>query len=118
MLMIVLVMLGHMAGAVLLVNSIPHLVKGLVGESFPSPFSKPPGQSLSSPKSNIIWGAINFLCGYGLLFGLGFNLNFGLDSLLVVVSALITGIKLASHFEHLPCLQDGAKADSSASNEE
>ena len=44
---------------VFLVNSIPHFVHGISGDSFPTPFANPPGKGLSSPILNVIWGLIN-----------------------------------------------------------
>jgi hypothetical protein len=54
------------AGA-FLANFIPHFVQGISGNSFPSPFSNPPGKGLSSPTLNVIWGLINLIIGYILL---------------------------------------------------
>jgi len=53
------------AGA-FLINSIPHTVMGLTGQSFPTPFSGGPG-TLSSAVVNIIWGMFNVLVGVSLL---------------------------------------------------
>lgn len=57
---------GFFAG-IFLANSIPHYVKGVTGESFPTPFANPPGKGLSSPMTNAIWGLVNLLIGF-LLF--------------------------------------------------
>jgi hypothetical protein len=54
------------AGA-FLANSIPHLVKGICGDPFPTPFAKPPGRGLSSPPVNAAWGLLNLALGYWLL---------------------------------------------------
>ena len=54
------------AGA-FLANALPHLVRGISGDAFPSPFSNPPGKGLSSPTVNVIWGLANLLIGYLLL---------------------------------------------------
>jgi hypothetical protein len=53
-----------------LTNAIPHFVHGISGDSFPSPFSSPPGKGLSSPIVNTIWGLGNFIIGY-ILFRVG-----------------------------------------------
>jgi len=53
--------------AVFIANTIPHLVNGISGNPFPSPFSNPPGKGLSSPMTNVIWALINLIIGY-LLF--------------------------------------------------
>ena len=48
-------------------NAIPHFVHGISGDSFPSPFSTPPGKGLSSPTINVLWGLGNLLVGYILV---------------------------------------------------
>lgn len=48
-------------------NIIPHFVNGISGDPFPTPFADPPGQGLSSPLINVLWGLFNFVIGY-LLF--------------------------------------------------
>src|SRR5678815_1820092 len=50
------------AGA-FLVNSVPHFTNGVSGRPFPSPFASPPGQGLSSPVVNVLWGSFNFIVG-------------------------------------------------------
>lgn len=57
---------GFFAGA-LLVNTVPHTVKGISGEKFPTPFAKPPGIGLSSPTANVGWGVVNLAGGIALL---------------------------------------------------
>lgn len=50
------------AGA-LLCNCIPHLVAGLQGTPFPTPFAKPRGIGHSPPLVNFAWGSGNLLLG-------------------------------------------------------
>ena len=50
-----------------LINTVPHLVHGVSGDSFPSPFANPPGKGLSSPTVNVLWALANLLIGYILL---------------------------------------------------
>ncbi len=57
---------GFFAG-MFLANFVPHYIKGVTGESFPTPFANPPGKGLSSPMTNAIWGLVNLLIG-SLLF--------------------------------------------------
>ena len=54
------------AGA-FLANAVPHFVKGVCGDPFPTPFAKPPGKGLSSPPVNIVWALFNLVLGYLLL---------------------------------------------------
>ena len=56
------------AGA-FLANAVPHFVHGVSGDSFPSPFSTPPGKGLSSPTVNVLWGLLNLVIGYFLYRG-------------------------------------------------
>lgn len=53
-----------------LANFVPHFVKGVCGDRFPTPFSKPPGKGLSSPTVNVIWALANLIIGF-LLFRMG-----------------------------------------------
>ena len=46
-----------------LANGVPHFVKGVTGEPFPSPFGKPPGVGDSPPQVNVLWGFGNLLVG-------------------------------------------------------
>lgn len=48
---------------VFLANAVPHLVHGLSGDRFPSPFAHPPGRGLSSPTVNVVWGVGNLALG-------------------------------------------------------
>ena len=52
-----------------LANAVPHFIHGISGDSFPSPFSNPPGKGLSSPLVNVLWGLGNALVGYVLFRG-------------------------------------------------
>ena len=52
---------------VFLCNAVPHLVQGLCGQMFPTPFANPPGEGLSSSTVNVLWGLFNLLAGYVLL---------------------------------------------------
>jgi hypothetical protein len=45
-------------------NAIPHFIKGISGDKFPTPFSKPPGKGLSSPTVNVLWALLNLVIGY------------------------------------------------------
>src|ERR1700692_2285448 len=59
---------SYFFGGALLCNAIPHLVSGLMGRPFQSPFAKPPGQGLSSSTVNVLWGSFNMAVGYLLIF--------------------------------------------------
>jgi hypothetical protein len=55
---------SYFFGGVFLANAIPHLVSGMMGRAFQSPFAKPPGVGLSSSTVNVLWGAFNIAVGY------------------------------------------------------
>lgn len=93
------VYLAYFGAGVFLANGIPHFVNGISGNSFQSPFASPPGVGESSPIVNVIWGMVNFVIGYLLLFGVGnFRLCLNFDICMVGLGALIIGITLAWHF--------------------
>jgi hypothetical protein len=54
------------AGA-FLANTVPHFVKGICGDRFPTPFAKPPGRGLSSPLVNVLWSLLNLIIAYVLI---------------------------------------------------
>lgn len=55
------------ASGFFMANTLPHLVNGVTGNSFPTPFSDPPGVGLSSPIVNVLWASLNLLISYLLL---------------------------------------------------
>lgn len=81
-----------------LANSVPHFVKGICGDKFPTPFAKPPGQGLSSPTVNVIWGLFNIAVGY-LLFRLA-DIQVGCIGKIIVFFAgvAVISIMMSSHF--------------------
>ena len=83
----------------LFTNGVPHFVQGVSGNSFQSPFAKPPGIGESSPLVNVLWGAFNFAAGYTLLAYVGFfELGLNLYTLAFMSGALIFAVILAIHF--------------------
>lgn len=94
---------------VFLTNSLPHLLHGLSGNKFPTPFAKPHGKGLSPAVLNTLWGLLNFGIGYVLIFvGLGHMLSkdsiFFLLTLLLGAAAI--SIPLSWHFtrkDREPC---------------
>ena len=55
------------AGA-FLANAIPHIVQGMSGNRFQTPFASPPGVGESSAIVNVIWGFVNLAIGGTLLY--------------------------------------------------
>jgi hypothetical protein len=79
-------------GGAFLSNAVPHLVSGVMGHPFQSPFAKPHGQGLSSSTVNVLWGFFNIVVGYLLIVQVG---NFDLHSI-QNVSAMGLGVLLMS----------------------
>ena len=64
-------LVSYFFGGAFLANAVPHLVSGMTGRAFQSPFAKPPGQGLSSSTVNVLWGAFNTVVGYALVCRVG-----------------------------------------------
>src|ERR1700690_2763218 len=62
---------SYFFGGAFLANAVPHFVSGMMGRPFQSPFAKPPGQGLSSPTVNVLWGFFNFVIAYLLIRSVG-----------------------------------------------
>jgi hypothetical protein len=79
-------------------NGIPHLVSGLCGIPFPTPFSKPPTVAKSSPTVNFLWGTGNvFAAAFILLKRLVFaESTAGL--LAFAIGFAVAGTVLSLHF--------------------
>lgn len=93
------VYIAYFIAGLFLANGMPHFVNGISGRKFQSPFASPPGVGESSPLVNVIWGTINFLIGYALVFGGGdFTIGFTIDALMVALGFLAVSIGLALHF--------------------
>ncbi len=48
-------------------NAIPHIVQGICGNRFQTPFASPPGVGESSALVNVIWGFVNIAISGSLL---------------------------------------------------
>lgn len=91
-----------------LVNSVPHLINGLSGRRFPTPFASPPGQGESSPMVNVLWGSLNLVVGYLLVYHVGdFHLRNMQDALALGVGGLLMATMLSRAFGRI---YGGAKA--------
>lgn len=58
---------AHFLGGAFLANALPHLVAGITGQPFPTPFAAPPFKGLSSPPVNVAWALANLVVAYLLL---------------------------------------------------
>lgn len=90
---------AYFFGGAFLVNAIPHFINGVSGRRFPSPFASPPGRGLSSPTVNVLWGSLNLVIGYLLVFRVGtFDFRGTQDSLIVGVGGLLMAVMLSRTF--------------------
>jgi hypothetical protein len=62
---------AYFFGGAFLANTLPHLINGISGHAFQSPFASPPGQGLSSATVNVLWGLFNLAVGYVLVCRVG-----------------------------------------------
>ena len=96
------VLISYFFGGAFLGNSVPHFCAGVMGKKFPSPFAKPPGKGLSSAMVNALWGFLNLVVGYFLIFKVG---AFQIQSLsqvgIIGVGILAMAVMLSSHFGSL-----------------
>jgi len=92
-------LVSHFFGGVFLANAVPHLVSGMMGRPFQSPFAKPPGQGFSSSTVNVLWGFFNAVVGYLLVVRVGsFELRSTTNVLALGLGALVISLQVARHF--------------------
>ena len=90
---------AYFFGGVFLANTIPHLVNGMSGSPFQSPFATPPGKGLSSATVNVLWGMFNLAVAYALVARVGrFDLRQTWHVVALGLGALLIALQLAQHF--------------------
>ncbi|KIZ42228.1 MULTISPECIES: hypothetical protein [Rhodopseudomonas] len=91
--------LSYLFGGAVLANAIPHLVSGLLGQPFQTPFAKPRGQGRSSAIVNVVWGFLNLALSYVLLCRVGdFDLHASDQIMAAAAGALAISLMLAWWF--------------------
>ena len=91
--------LSYFGGGAFLTNAIPHLVSGVMGHPFQSPFAKPPGEGLSSSTVNVPWGFFNLAVGYLLVCRVGdFDLRSTADASALGLGVVLFGLVTARLF--------------------
>ena len=94
--------LAYFFGGVFLANTIPHLVNGMSGSPFQSPFASPPGKGLSSSTVNVLWGMFNLVVAYMLVARVGrFDLRQTRHAVVLGIGAFLMALMLAQHFGRL-----------------
>ena len=86
-------------GGAFLANTIPHLVNGISGSPFQSPFASPPGEGLSSATINVLWGVFNLVAAYVLVVRVGrFELRQTKHVIILGLGILVMALMLARAF--------------------
>lgn len=90
---------AYFFGGILLANAVPHLVSGLMGRPFQSPFAKPSGEGLSSSTVNVVWGFANLVIAWLLICRVGdFELRDVGDVAALGLGMLAISLFAARHF--------------------
>jgi hypothetical protein len=89
--------LGLFFAGVLLCNALPHLLKGLQGERFYTPWAQPRGVGLSSALENMLWGSANLLVSVFLIDRI-FPKNIPHGLMILAAGFIAMGIMLALIF--------------------
>lgn len=97
--MIFLDLLGWFFSGALLINTLPHLIHGVSGEKFPSPFDKPHGKKLSEPFLNVVWAFLNLSVALVILFFIGASFN-SVSVLALMAGAFLMAIFLSHYFKN------------------
>jgi hypothetical protein len=91
--------ISYLFGGAFLANAVPHLVSGMMGRPFQSPFAKPSGQGLSSSTVNVLWGFANLVIAYFLIARVGdFDLRAADQSTAAGAGLLLIGLMSARLF--------------------
>jgi hypothetical protein len=97
--MVWLALVAVLFGGAFLANAVPHIVNGISGRAFQTPFAKPPGRGVSPSSINVLWGFINLFIAWLLLIRLGgFDIHEWTHVSMALVGALIMSMNLARHF--------------------
>ena len=91
--------LAYIFGGMFLANALPHLVNGIAGSPFQSPFAVPTDEGLSSSTVNVLWAFGNLAIAYLLVLRIGrFDPRRTRHMAALGVGALGTAVLLARHF--------------------
>lgn len=91
--------IAYFFGGTFLANMIPHLVNGISGNPFQTPFASPSGQGLSSSTVNVLWGSLNLILAYLLVARVGrFDLRQSKPVVVLGLGALLMALFSARTF--------------------
>jgi len=87
---------AYFFGGAFFANAVPHLVQGMSGSRFQTPFASPPAVGLSSSTVNVLWGFFNLVLGYLLVCRVGsFELRRTRHVVVLGAGALLMALQLA-----------------------
>ena len=90
---------AYFFGGAFLANTLPHLINGISGHAFQSPFASPPGEGLSSATVNVLWGLFNLAVAYVLVCRIGrFDLRKTPHVAVLGAGVLVMSLMLARTF--------------------
>ncbi len=90
---------SYFFGGAFLANCLPHLINGISGRAFQSPFAKPPGEGLSSSTVNVLWGMLNLAIAWLLICCVGaFSLQNHLHVVVVGAGMTVMSVMMARAF--------------------
>jgi hypothetical protein len=92
--------LSGFGAGLFLTNFVPHFVKGICGDKFPTPFAKPPGKGLSSPQVNVAWSLFNLLVGYILFRTAHISTNDDLSVIVFFIAVVAFSLLMGGQFAH------------------
>ncbi len=91
--------LAYFFGGAFLSNCLPHLISGVSGRAFQSPFAKPPGKGLSSSTVNVLWGFFNLAVAYFLVLRVGTFSLYDIPQVITLSAGfLLLSVMHARHF--------------------
>ena len=86
--------IGFFFAGAFIANSIPHLVHGISGQEFQTPFARP-----SSSILNVLWGFLNLAIGYIIITALkGITFSFSRRIAITALGFLAMAVNLAIVF--------------------
>ncbi|CAI8923049.1 hypothetical protein [Kosakonia quasisacchari] len=91
--------LSLFGGGICLMNAVPHVISGVLGRAFQTPFATPSGKGLSSSMVNVLWGLTNLILAWVLLIYSGrVDIARGSDAIALFVGMAGIALFSAHHF--------------------
>jgi len=89
-------LLLYFYGGVLLAHAVPHCVSGVMGQPFPTFWTRLRGKRLPCPTMNVLWGFCSAVAGFLLVASVGqFDLRSTRDVGVLAMGALFASLHLA-----------------------